>query len=383
MQDHRLALNPGFMLDNFRLESVLGRGGFGITYAAFDHLLGRRVAIKELLPDSIATRLDGRTVEALSSSLQENWEWAKERFLEEARALAAFSHPAIVGIQRLIEANGTVYIVMDYVEGESLEQFLRRTGPAKSQEEVMAWLNPIIAGLEMIHKANMLHRDIKPDNILVRADGKPVLIDFGSARSSVGATMTMTSIVTHGYSPIEQYQTKGRMGPWTDIYALGAVVCRAITGEKPPVAADRIVEEDFHWVSHRGLVGYSELFLRSVDWALRVKAQDRPQTLESWRMALRGSFLEPAPVEEKPVRHLENIASGKGLDEMVQISNAPSSSQKTDDHLDEYRYEDSKIYAEENATAPRSDSPLQDLAILIAIICIPFALIVLYNYLSH
>jgi len=286
MQDHRLALSPGFMIDNFRLERVLGRGGFGITYAAVDQMLGRRVAIKELLPDTIATRLDGRTVEAQSSSLQENWEWAKERFLEEARALATFTHPAIVGIQRLIEANGTVYIVMDYIEGESLEQYFQRTGPAKSQLEVMGWLAPILSGLEKIHAANLLHRDIKPDNILLRSDGRPILIDFGSARSTIGATMTMTSIVTHGYSPIEQYQTKGRMGPWSDIYALGAVVCRSITGEKPPVAADRIVEDDFRWLSHRGLVGFSKDFLNSVDWALRVKTQERPQEIAQFKESL-------------------------------------------------------------------------------------------------
>jgi len=285
MQDHRLALTPGFMIDNFRLERVLGRGGFGITYAAVDQMLGRRVAIKELLPDTIATRLDGRTVEAQSSSLQENWEWAKERFLEEARALAAFTHPAMVGIQRLIEANGTVYIVMDYIEGESLEQFFQRTGPLKSQSETMGWLSPILSGLEKIHAANLLHRDIKPENILLRSDGQPILIDFGSARSSVGATMTMTSIVTHGYSPIEQYQTKGRMGPWTDIYALGAVICRGITGEKPPVAADRIVEDHFNWLSHLNPDGFSLQFLNCIDWTLRVRSDERPRSIEELRTA--------------------------------------------------------------------------------------------------
>jgi serine/threonine protein kinase len=376
-------LPTGFQLDHYQLQKVLGKGGFGITYGAWDLELGRSVAIKELLPATIATRVEGSKVVPETPAMRENWDWARERFLEEARTLASFSHPAIVGVHRLIQANGTIYMVMDFIDGETYEARLRRIGRELDQESLMKVMGPILDGLQEVHSKNLLHRDIKPENILINARNQPVLIDFGSARSSIGATMTMTSIVTHGYSPIEQYQTKGRMGPWTDIYALGAVMCRAMTGEKPPVAADRIVEEDFHWVSHRGLVGYSELFLRSVDWALRVKAQDRPQTLESWRMALQGSFLEPAPVEEKPVRHLENIASGKGLDEMVQISNAPSSSQKTDDHLDEYRYEDSKIYAEENATEPRSISLLQDWAIAISIICITFALIGLYNYLSH
>jgi serine/threonine protein kinase len=283
MEAHRLALTPGYQIEHFRIEATLGKGGFGITYVAVDLQLGKRVAIKELLPDSIATRIEGSTVVPHSASMQENWEWARERFLDEARTLAGFSHPAIVGVHRLLEANGTVYMVMDYVEGETYETRLQRVGRETDQASLMAVISPILDGLSEVHAKGLLHRDIKPENILISRRGQPVLIDFGSARSSIGATMTMTSIVTHGYSPIEQYQTKGKMGPWTDIYAIGAVMCRAITGERPPVAADRLMDDQFHWLSHRNLNAFPKRYLQNVDWALRIKPDDRPANVADWR----------------------------------------------------------------------------------------------------
>jgi serine/threonine protein kinase len=299
MEPHRLALTPGYQIEHFRIEATLGKGGFGITYVALDLQLGKRVAIKELLPDSIATRVDGSTVVPHSASMQENWEWARERFLDEARILAGFSHPAIVGVHRLIEANGTVYMVMDYVEGESYQARLRRAGCEPDQASLMAVVGPILDGLSEVHAKGLLHRDIKPDNILISRRGHPILIDFGSARSSIGATMTMTSIVTHGYSPIEQYQTKGKMGPWTDIYALGAVMCRAITGKRPPVAADRMMNDDFQWVSYLEVPGYSKHFLQAVDWTMRLPTQERPQSVVDFHRALsRIETSNPRPTRE-------------------------------------------------------------------------------------
>jgi len=189
--------------------------------------------------------------------------------------------------------------------------------------------------------------------------------------------MTMTSIVTHGYSPIEQYQTKGRMGPWTDIYALGAVMCRAMTGEKPPVAADRIVEEDFQWVSHRRLGGFSEKFLNSVDWALRVKAEDRPQALGPWKSALQGQVLESNPVQEQPVRIYKESSGGRGLEDMVHISNTA--------HLchdaviynagDLGHYNEVKKNSEHGISARKKESTIVDWAIVLGITCVAFAII--------
>jgi TPR repeat protein/serine/threonine protein kinase len=289
-EPHRLALPVGFQIEHFRIEAVLGKGGFGITYLALDLQLGKRVAIKELLPDTIATRVEGLTVVPHSVGVQEDWEWARERFLEEARTLATFSHPAIVGVHRLIEANGTVYMVMDYVEGESYEARLQRIGSEPNQASLMAVMGPILSGLEEVHAHGLLHRDIKPENILIDKRGQPVLIDFGSARESVGKTMTMTSIVTHGYSPIEQYQTKGRMGPWTDIYAIAAVMSRAIAGEKPPVASDRVLDDSYESLVIRVSKDFSHEFCFAVDQALNVRPEDRPQSILEWKQQL---FVDP------------------------------------------------------------------------------------------
>ena len=293
MEFHRLALPVGFQIEHFRIEAVLGKGGFGITYLATDTHLGKRVAIKELLPDSIATRIEGRTVVPQTVALEENWQWAKERFLEEARMLAAFSHPAILAVHRMIEANGTAYIVMDYIDGESFQTRLERLGPEADQQALMAIIGPILDGLEEVHQRGLLHRDIKPENILIDRRGRPVLIDFGSARESVGHTVAMTSIVTHGYSPIEQYQSSGRMGPWTDIYSLAAVVYRSISGKKPPVAADRVLDDDLKALADIAPEGFSREFCRGVDWALKVKPNERPQSLGDWKRKLESAPQHP------------------------------------------------------------------------------------------
>jgi len=285
-EHHRLALPAGYRLDHFEIISILGKGGFGITYLAIDHQIQKRFAIKELLPDTIATRVDGSTVVPHSSNENEKWEWAKERFLEEARMLARFSNPAIVGVHRLLEGNGTVYVVMDYIEGESLEARLKRIGRETTQDDLTAIIGPILQGLKEVHLSGLLHRDIKPENILISKRGQSVLIDFGSARESLGRTMSMTSIVTHGYSPLEQYQTKGRMGPWTDIYSIGAVMYKAITGDKPPVATDRVQDDEFIKLSDHNIEGFNKQYLTAIDWALQPSIDERPKSILDFENAL-------------------------------------------------------------------------------------------------
>ena len=282
MPTHRLALPTGHRLENYELSRVLGKGGFGITYLGIDRSLGRKVAVKELMPDTIVSR-EGTLVRPQSESLAPNWAWAKDRFLEEACMLAGFQHPSIVNVHQIIEANGTVYMVMDYIEGESYDARLRRIGREPDEPSMRSILEPLLDGLEEVHANGLLHRDIKPDNILLRREVEPILIDFGSARKLLEGTSVMTSIVTHGYSPIEQYQIKGKQGPWTDIYALGAVAVRSITGQKPPVSADRMSEDDFEWLSYRDLPAFSPRFLRAIDWALRVKPKERPNNIAEWR----------------------------------------------------------------------------------------------------
>jgi len=296
------ALPTGSQLDHYQLQGILGRGGFGITYSAWDLQLQKPVAIKELFPDSMAMRQADCVVVPTSPELEETWHWALERFLDEARILASFSHPAIVGVHRLIEENGTVYMVMDHIDGESYESLLVRTGPARSPADLMAVLSPILDGLSEIHAKGLLHRDIKPENILINSRGQAVLIDFGSARWAIGEEREVTTIITSGYSPLEQYQTKGRMGPWTDIYAMGGVMCRGITGSKPPSAPDRVGTDSFAWLTYRNPNGFPQGFLRCIDWALRPEAADRPQTVADFQSALSHNLAEKPAHPRSPSR---------------------------------------------------------------------------------
>lgn len=311
-KDHALALPPGYRLEGLEFAGVIGHGGFGITYSAVEISIGRRVAVKELLPESIATRYNGSTVQPLGSGRKDDWEWARQRFLEEASMLARFSHPAIVGVQRLIEANGTVYVVMDFIEGGSLGQRWNRIGREQSEKSLMELMGPLLDGIEEIHAQGLLHRDIKPDNVLVNHRGQSVLIDFGSAREAVGhRTVSMTSIVSHGYSPIEQYQTRGHMGPWTDIYALGAVMYRGITGEKPPMAADRILDDDYQSLITRGFDKFGVSVLGGIDWALRTRPEERPRTVKQWREVLTSPFEYKKPEQEETKRERGQAGSKK------------------------------------------------------------------------
>jgi serine/threonine protein kinase len=309
-KDHALALPAGYRLEGLEFTGVIGQGGFGITYCAVELSVGRRVAVKELLPESIATRIGGSTVQPLGTNRREDWDWARQRFLDEASILARFAHPAIVGVQRLIEANGTVYVVMDFIEGESLGQRWARIGREQTEKDLMELVGPLLDGIEEVHAQGLLHRDIKPDNVLVNSRGQPVLIDFGSAREAVGhRTISMTSIVSHGYSPIEQYQTRGRMGPWTDIYALGAVMYRGITGEKPPMAADRLLEDDYQSLITRGFDKYGLSVLGGIDWALRPRPEERPRTVKQWREVLTSPFEYKRPQQEEPKQERRHAGS--------------------------------------------------------------------------
>ena len=207
------ALPRGHRLQEYELVRVLGMGGFGMTYLGFDHHLDKAVAIKEYLPSDIATRTADHSVAPQASEFRGDFQWGLERFLDEARTLARFDHRHIVKVYRFFEAHGTAYIVMEYAEGETLSAYLERKGTL-SEAELKGILYPLLDGLAVVHGADFLHRDIKPGNIVLRdTDGSPVLLDFGSARQAIGAkSRSVTSIVTPGYAPIEQYSSRGRQG---------------------------------------------------------------------------------------------------------------------------------------------------------------------------
>ena len=297
------ALPQGHRLQEYELVRVLGFGGFGMTYLSFDHNLDKAVAIKEYLPSDIATRTGDNSVVPQASQFRGDFEWGLERFLDEARALARFDHRHIIKVHRFFEAHGTAYIVMEYAEGETLSAFLERKGTLK-ESELIAILYPILDGLEVVHGADFLHRDIKPGNIIIRdEDNSPVLLDFGSARQAVGVrSRSVTSIITPGYAPIEQYSSRGNQGPWSDIYALGGVCYRALTGEVPEDATERMRDDPLIPVSERCAGQASAEFLSAIDWALAVDEGDRPQGITEWRERLeRDQFIASSPSEGSSV----------------------------------------------------------------------------------
>lgn len=292
-------------MGKYRLREILGSGGFGITYLAEDRTLNREVAVKELLPNDIATRVDGTTVVAKTQSEEESLTWARERFVNEGRALAACDHPNVVHVYEMVEANGTAYMVTKYEKGRSLERWLKDLGHVPDEEELRGVLMPLLSGLERVHDAGFLHRDIKPDNIYLTTNGRPVLLDFGSARQAVSnRSMAMTSIVTSGYAPFEQYYEDGNQGPWSDIYAMGAVMYRAIVGKKPPESTRRLKDDPCEKLATRYDGQYDPHFLKAIDKALSVNETKRPQSVAEWRGMLGDEVHDAATLVRKDTRRV-------------------------------------------------------------------------------
>jgi serine/threonine protein kinase len=269
------ALPSQHRLHWYVLERVLGQGGFGITYLARDANLDQQVAIKEYLPVDVATRRADASVRSRTEDQGERYRWGLDRFIREARTLARFDHPNIVRVLSVFEHNNTAYMVMRFEEGENLAALLerRRTLP---EDELMRIVLPILDGLELVHNAGFIHRDIKPDNIHIRADGSPVLLDFGSARHSMGHARTVTILVAPGYAPFEQYYSSGEnQGPWTDLYSLGATCYRAISGISPMDAITRSkgilgsTQEILVPAATIGSGRYSASLLKAIDHALQ------------------------------------------------------------------------------------------------------------------
>src|SRR5947207_3563059 len=286
------ALPPQYRLHWYVIERVLGQGGFGITYLARDTNLDQSVAIKEYLPVEVATRRSDATVGSRTDEQQERYRWGLDRFIREARTLARFDHPNIVRVHSVFELNNTAYMVMRFEEGETLAALLERRH-GLGEADLLRIVLPILDGLELVHNAGFIHRDIKPDNILIRSDGTPVLLDFGSARYALGHSRTVTILVAPGYAPFEQYYSSGEsQGPWTDIYSLGATAYRAIAGRAPLDAIARskgILGSTQEILVPASVVGsgrYSQHFLKAIDRALSFAEKERPQNIAEWRSEL-------------------------------------------------------------------------------------------------
>jgi serine/threonine protein kinase len=280
--DNVQALPLGTLLGDYRLDAVIGHGGFGITYRAFDSQLAKVVAIKEYLPIEFAVR-QGEKVVARGGRFEEDFAWGRDRFLDEARALARFRHPHIVPVLRFLVANGTAYTVMEFEDGRSLGEVLHPSGRRLPADEARRLAEGLLLGLGAVHAQGFLHRDIKPSNIIIRRDGVPILIDFGAARQAMGhRTRTLTSILTPQYAPIEQYTAEGKQGPWSDIYSAAAVLHHAIAGAPPPEAVSRVGKDSYRPLAETQTGAFDKTFLTAIDSALAFAPEERPQSVADW-----------------------------------------------------------------------------------------------------
>ena len=280
-------LAPGSIIGRYEIDDVLGQGGFGITYRAYDHDTGQIVAIKEYFPQSWAVRDEDGSVMVAGYETEQIFRHNLGRFWEEAETLTRFQHPNIVRVLQRVMALGTAYIVLDYVPGPTLEKWALTSSPP-SQEAVESFTAALLDALEVVHMNGYLHRDLKPQNILLR-DGLPILIDFGSARVHDPSTV-LTAMVTPNYAPFEQYQTSGQgQGPWTDIYGASATLYRVLTGHPPLDAMTRAMDDSqFEPISTTLAGRYRRQYLAALDWGLKVHASDRPKSVADWR----GPLLE-------------------------------------------------------------------------------------------
>lgn len=284
------ALPVGTRMAEFEVLRVIGEGGFGIVYLVQDHMLQRRVAIKEYMPATLATRGEGLEVVVKAERDRALFNAGLDGFLQEARMLAQFDHPALLKVYRFWQANGTAYMVMPFYEGTTLKATLKAMGAAPDERWLMALLAPLTEALGVLHAERCYHRDIAPDNILLLAgSGKPLLLDFGAARMVISdATQALTAILKPGYAPVEQYaEVPGmKQGPWTDVYALCAVVYAAITGTKPPAAVGRTVQDSYVPLVRAAAGRYSAGFLQAIDDGLRVRPDERTESVQALRQAI-------------------------------------------------------------------------------------------------
>jgi serine/threonine protein kinase len=312
-------LAVGTRLSDFEITGVLGEGGFGIVYLAYDHALQRTVAIKEYMPGVLAMRASNAGITLRSERHKDTFALGLKSFINEARLLAQFDHPALIKVYRFWEQNNTAYTAMKFYDGRTIKDIVTNSPELVNEAWCRAVLRQILEALEMLYTMQILHRDISPDNIIVQENGDAVLLDFGSARQIIGdMTSGLTVILKPGYAPVEQYAGDGSLGqgPFTDLYSLSAVMYFAITKAPPPASIGRMISDSVVALTARAPAGYGEPMLAAIDKGLAVLAQDRPQTIAEFRSLLGIAPLEPLPARPPlapprtlpPVRHVESPA---------------------------------------------------------------------------
>jgi len=303
--DDAHALPVGTRLNEFELTQRIGEGGFSIVYLAWDHSLDRKVALKEYMPGALASRVGDTQIRPRSERHRETFEAGLKSFINEAKLLARFDHPALVKVYRFWEANGTAYLVMPLYEGTTLKDAVRAMSRPPDEDWLRGLLAPLTDALNVIHAEHCYHRDIAPDNIMLLADGgKPLLLDFGAARRVIGdMTQALTVILKPGYAPVEQYaEVPGmKQGPWTDVYALAATMYWMVLGRTPPPSVGRMLADSYEPLTRVAAGRYSARFLNAIDTALAVLPERRTQTINALRADIGLDGTPPSPSESQRV----------------------------------------------------------------------------------
>ena len=302
----RHTLPVGTQIGGLEITGLIGEGGFGIVYLAYDATLQRQVALKEYMPSSLASRsASSADVSVKSPRYIDTFAAGLRSFVNEARLLAHFDHPALVKVHQFWQANRTAYMVMPYYPGPTLKahlEALAKNGQTPDEATLREWLAPLLDALELMHAEQCYHRDVAPDNILLNPNG-PLLLDFGAARRVISdMTHALTVMLKPGYAPIEQYGDAASMaqGPWTDLYALGSVVYFAITGHSPITSVERVMGDPLPSLASVAAGRYSAAFLRAIDAALAVRPKDRPQSVAALRALLDGADAQAAGSRRAP-----------------------------------------------------------------------------------
>jgi serine/threonine protein kinase len=275
-------LPNGTRIDNYTIRKTLTRGGFSVIYLATDMTNNERIILKEYMPAKLATRDGTLNVVARSEKTFENFRHGRKLFLQEAAALANLKHPNIVNVVNFFSANGTVYIAMEFAQGQNLQAYIKKHSGYMSEQFITTVFPPLLDALRTIHQTGFLHLDIKPGNIHLRPGGKPLLLDFGAVHPIMQTRSDQpTQVVTPGYSPIEQYSNSGYVGPWTDIYAIGATMRTCIEDKAPPSAPERHENDQIKPAVEAFRKKYSEELLKIIDWAMEVDPLLRPQSVDA------------------------------------------------------------------------------------------------------
>ena len=318
----------GTRLNDFEITGVLGEGGFGIVYLAFDHSLQRTVAIKEYMPGTLAGRAADGSVEVRAERHKITFDAGLKSFINEARLLAQFDHPSLVKVYRFWEKNKTAYMAMRHYHGDTLKDIVKNRPELITEAWLKFIFKQILEALDTLYKAKILHRDVSPDNIIVQKNGDAVLLDFGSARQIIGdMTQGLTVILKPGYAPVEQYSSDDDMqqGPWTDIYALAAAMYYAILKTSPPMAVARIVKDSLQPLHKGDYPGFSKKFLMAVDKGLAIQPKDRPQSMDEFRRLLGISAFVSARNSRSAgaVHSVEILSEADESATLAHIKNAP------------------------------------------------------------